>query len=61
MDDTLNVELANLETSSSDASLVNYDPSCDPIQPKRIKFSDISSAAFNIRDGIIITPSTVKF
>uniref|UniRef100_A0AC34RBN4 Tryptophan synthase beta chain-like PALP domain-containing protein n=1 Tax=Panagrolaimus sp. JU765 TaxID=591449 RepID=A0AC34RBN4_9BILA len=32
------------------------DPACDPRHPQNIQFSDISSAAFNIRDGIIQTP-----
>jgi hypothetical protein len=91
--DNLHVEFAHLETSSSDASLANYDgmfgdylkiknkvlkllfvdilkvidekpfddPYCNPKNPRRIKFSDISSAAFNIRDGIVVTPTTVSF
>ncbi|CAD5213140.1 unnamed protein product [Bursaphelenchus okinawaensis] len=34
------------------------DPFCNPATPHSISFSDISTAAFNIRDGIIITPTT---
>ncbi|KAI6183648.1 Threonine ammonia-lyase [Aphelenchoides bicaudatus] len=66
--DNLRVDFAHMETSSSDASLANYDddekpsslndPYCNPKSPRRIKFSDISTAAFNIRDGIVLTPST---
>ncbi|PIO65773.1 ACT domain protein [Teladorsagia circumcincta] len=32
------------------------DPDCDPDHPKKITFSDISSAAFNIKNGILRTP-----
>uniref|UniRef100_A0A183BT03 Nonsense-mediated mRNA decay factor SMG8 n=1 Tax=Globodera pallida TaxID=36090 RepID=A0A183BT03_GLOPA len=35
------------------------DPFCDPKKPVKTTFSDISSAAFNIRDGINRTP-TIK-
>lgn len=34
------------------------DPMCDPSSPKKIQFSDISAAAFNIRGGIHRTPCT---
>ena len=37
------------------------DPVCDPRHPHGIHFSDISSAAFNIRDGIVRTPCSVRF
>ena len=36
------------------------DPVCDPHHPHSIHFSDISTAAFNIRDGIVRTPCTVS-
>lgn len=36
------------------------DPVCDPRHPHGIHFSDISTAAFNIRDGIVRTPCTVS-
>lgn len=36
------------------------DPACDPRHPQDVHFSDISSAAFNIRDGIIRSPCTVS-
>ncbi|KAI1706878.1 pyridoxal-phosphate dependent enzyme domain-containing protein [Ditylenchus destructor] len=51
-------------SSSSDMSEIIsaiefVDPVCDPSNPRLIKFSDISTAAFNIRNGIARTP-TVK-
>ncbi len=36
------------------------DPYCDPANPKPIQFSEISAAAYNIRDGIEHTPCTVR-
>uniref|UniRef100_A0A914YW02 Serine racemase n=2 Tax=Panagrolaimus superbus TaxID=310955 RepID=A0A914YW02_9BILA len=39
-----------------DDSLV--DPVCDPKHPHKIEFSDISMAAFSIRDGIVRSPCT---
>jgi threonine dehydratase len=35
------------------------DPLCNPKNPVRIHFADISSAAFNIRDGIVHSPTVV--
>uniref|UniRef100_A0A7I5E865 L-serine deaminase n=1 Tax=Haemonchus contortus TaxID=6289 RepID=A0A7I5E865_HAECO len=32
------------------------DPDCDPDHPKKITFAEISSAAFNVKDGVIRTP-----
>ncbi|KJH40584.1 pyridoxal-phosphate dependent protein [Dictyocaulus viviparus] len=32
------------------------DPDCDPDHPRKIAFSDISSAAFNIKNGVVRTP-----
>ncbi|KAK6056518.1 threonine ammonia-lyase [Cooperia oncophora] len=32
------------------------DPDCDPDNPKKITFSDVSSAAFNIKSGVLRTP-----
>uniref|UniRef100_A0A0K0DL08 Serine racemase n=1 Tax=Angiostrongylus cantonensis TaxID=6313 RepID=A0A0K0DL08_ANGCA len=32
------------------------DPDCDPDHPKKITFSDVSSAAFNIKNGVVRTP-----
>uniref|UniRef100_A0A914P7B8 Serine racemase n=1 Tax=Panagrolaimus davidi TaxID=227884 RepID=A0A914P7B8_9BILA len=34
------------------------DPVCDPKHPHKIEFSDISMAAFSIRDGIVRSPCT---
>uniref|UniRef100_A0A0K0E4A3 L-serine deaminase n=1 Tax=Strongyloides stercoralis TaxID=6248 RepID=A0A0K0E4A3_STRER len=33
-----------------------YDPFCDPLHPKKVDFSEVSTAAFNLRDGIMKTP-----
>lgn len=35
------------------------DPFCDPKNPLRIQFADISTAAFSIRDGVVRTPTVV--
>uniref|UniRef100_A0A0N4Z9M4 L-serine deaminase n=1 Tax=Parastrongyloides trichosuri TaxID=131310 RepID=A0A0N4Z9M4_PARTI len=32
------------------------DPFCDPNNPKKVEFSEISTAAFNLKDGIMKTP-----
>jgi hypothetical protein len=37
------------------------DPVCDPKHPHDVQFSDISMAAFSIRDGIVRSPCTVCF
>uniref|UniRef100_A0AC34FP70 Tryptophan synthase beta chain-like PALP domain-containing protein n=1 Tax=Panagrolaimus sp. ES5 TaxID=591445 RepID=A0AC34FP70_9BILA len=34
------------------------DPVCDPKHPHKVEFSDISMAAFSIRDGIVRSPCT---
>ncbi|VDO19943.1 unnamed protein product [Heligmosomoides polygyrus] len=36
--------------------LLPTDPDCDPDHPKKTTFSDISSAAFNIKNGVFRTP-----
>ncbi|CAD5217644.1 unnamed protein product [Bursaphelenchus xylophilus] len=50
----------NTSSSNSDSEVEApfKDPSSNPAEPHRIAFSDISTAAFNIRDGIIYTPTT---
>lgn len=48
---------SNFVVLDGDSPLV--DPECDPAHPKKVTFSDISSAAFNIKDGIIKTPCNV--
>jgi threonine dehydratase len=40
---------------------VNVDPTCNPDRPVKIQFSDISTAAFNIRDGIVHSPCSKSF
>ncbi|CAA88854.2 L-serine deaminase [Caenorhabditis elegans] len=42
--------------SNSDTEAPLFDPDCDPENPKKLKFSDISSAAFNIKNGVQTTP-----
>ncbi|CAL2031595.1 unnamed protein product [Caenorhabditis brenneri] len=42
--------------SSSDVELPLFDPDCDPENPKKLVFADISSAAFNIKNGVQLTP-----
>ncbi|CAD6195822.1 unnamed protein product [Caenorhabditis auriculariae] len=42
----------------SEPDLPLIDPECDPANPRIVSFSDISSAAFNIRQGLIYTPCT---
>uniref|UniRef100_A0A914BW60 L-serine deaminase n=1 Tax=Acrobeloides nanus TaxID=290746 RepID=A0A914BW60_9BILA len=42
------------EFSDYDEDLI--DPACDPKNPKQVNFSDISSAAFSIRGGVVHTP-----
>uniref|UniRef100_A0A915NRW2 L-serine deaminase n=1 Tax=Meloidogyne floridensis TaxID=298350 RepID=A0A915NRW2_9BILA len=45
-------------SESTEESLIPFvDPLCNPKKPVKIQFSDISSAAFNIRDGIVRTPT----
>ncbi|PAV57126.1 hypothetical protein WR25_26149 isoform B [Diploscapter pachys] len=44
------------DTTSENGDAPLIDPECDPAHPKKVTFSDISSAAFNIKDGIIKTP-----
>ncbi|KAI6197453.1 hypothetical protein M3Y94_01226300 [Aphelenchoides besseyi] len=66
MVDRLEAEINKLQTSSSDVSLevldekaaeCIVDPFSNPAAPRRIGFQDIASAAFNIRDGILVTPT----
>ncbi|KAK6739053.1 hypothetical protein RB195_020872 [Necator americanus] len=40
----------------NEPDVVPSDPACDPEHPKKICFSDVSSAAFSIKNGIIRTP-----
>ncbi|RCN31781.1 hypothetical protein ANCCAN_22429 [Ancylostoma caninum] len=40
----------------SEPDVVPTDPACDPDHPKKITFSDVSSAAFNIKNGVLRTP-----
>ena len=47
--------------SNSDTDLPIFDPECDPENPKKLVFSDISSAAFNIKNNLIVTPCVVSF
>ncbi|WKX98078.1 hypothetical protein Q1695_013625 [Nippostrongylus brasiliensis] len=42
--------------NSEGADPVLVDVDCDPDHPKKITFSDVSSAAFNIKNGVIRTP-----
>uniref|UniRef100_A0A8R1DXB8 L-serine deaminase n=1 Tax=Caenorhabditis japonica TaxID=281687 RepID=A0A8R1DXB8_CAEJA len=42
--------------SNSDVELPILDPDCDPENPKKVTFSEISSAAFNIKNGVQRTP-----
>ncbi|CAI2340924.1 unnamed protein product [Caenorhabditis sp. 36 PRJEB53466] len=42
--------------SNSDTELPILDPDCDPENPKKVTFSEISSAAFNIKNGVQRTP-----
>lgn len=37
------------------------DPFCDPKQPQKISFHDITSAAFLIKDGVERTPCPVSY
>lgn len=36
------------------------DPACNPNNPQKITFQDITSAAFKIKSGIELTPCIVK-
>lgn len=40
---------------------VPFDPYCDPANPKKLSFTQISSAAFNIREGILKTECRRSF
>ncbi|KAL6735653.1 hypothetical protein Aduo_006071 [Ancylostoma duodenale] len=40
----------------SEPDVLPSDPACDPDHPKKITFSDVSSAAFNIKNGVLRTP-----
>lgn len=55
-------EVLSDTSSTSDVDGPVYDttidPTCNPEKPVKINFSDISTAAFNVRDGIIHTPCT---
>uniref|UniRef100_A0A1I7SXW3 C2H2-type domain-containing protein n=1 Tax=Caenorhabditis tropicalis TaxID=1561998 RepID=A0A1I7SXW3_9PELO len=46
--------------SNSDVELPLFDPDCDPENPKKLVFADISSAAFNIKNGVQTTPCVVR-
>uniref|UniRef100_A0A914M5H9 L-serine deaminase n=2 Tax=Meloidogyne incognita TaxID=6306 RepID=A0A914M5H9_MELIC len=50
-------ELNERKLSPRSALIPFVDPLCNPKKPVKIQFSDISSAAFNIRDGIVRTPT----
>ncbi|CAK5011693.1 unnamed protein product [Meloidogyne enterolobii] len=50
-------ELNERKLSPRSALIAFVDPLCNPKKPVKIQFSDISSAAFNIRDGIVRTPT----
>lgn len=53
-------ELSSTSAATPPPPLIAYiDPACDPANPRRIQFADISTAAFNIRDGIVRTPTVV--
>ncbi|KAK5967141.1 L-threonine dehydratase catabolic TdcB [Trichostrongylus colubriformis] len=47
--------LTTTDPPSGEEILVK-DPDCDPDHPKKITFSDVSSAAFNIKNGVVRTP-----
>ncbi|EYC10005.1 hypothetical protein Y032_0058g2936 [Ancylostoma ceylanicum] len=40
----------------SEPDVLPTDPACDPDHPVKITFSDVSSAAFNIKNGVLRTP-----
>ncbi|CAB3403907.1 unnamed protein product [Caenorhabditis bovis] len=44
--------------SSDDVPPTYFDPDCDPENPKKVTFSEISSAAFNIKEGVQRSPCT---
>lgn len=44
-----------------DANGEILDPHCDPNNPQKISFHDITSAAFLIKDGVERTPCPVSF
>lgn len=61
MSKTADQRISPDETKPVDsAELPILDPDCDPENPRKVAFSDISSAAFNLRNGIQITPCTVR-
>ena len=49
--------LASMEISEAD----KFDKFCDPKNPVRIQFNDISAAAYRIKGGVEYTPCNVKF
>ncbi|KAL7077615.1 hypothetical protein ACQ4LE_003297 [Meloidogyne hapla] len=52
-----NEEIIERKLSPRSELIPFVDPLCNPLKPIKIQFSDISSAAFNIRDGIVRTPT----
>lgn len=50
------IKINELEITEEDLK----DPFCDPANPKRVSFNDISAAAYRIKGGIEYTPCTVS-
>ncbi|KHJ79324.1 hypothetical protein OESDEN_21031, partial [Oesophagostomum dentatum] len=44
------------KSSDGESEVTAVDPACDPDNPRKITFSDVSSAAFNIKNGVARTP-----
>jgi threonine dehydratase len=49
------IDLKNMEISEADA----FDKFCDPKNPVKVQFNDISAAAYRIKGGVEYTPCNV--
>jgi threonine dehydratase len=55
-------QLAELDLKSMEISEADlFDKFCDPKNPVRIQFNDISAAAYRIKGGVEYTPCNVAF
>jgi hypothetical protein len=60
------LEYLREEISRIDLTSLNLDPEdlvdkfCDPNNPVRISFNDVSAAAYKIKGGVDVTPCTVN-
>jgi len=50
------MEKLTYSSSESEDEEVVEDPACDPNNPQKIFFEDITSAAFKIKNGVLMTP-----